>query len=41
MMINNIICSVEKFFNLFASWLSFDSYDWAWCPVENRNHIDF
>ncbi len=37
--INRIFSVVEEVMNLFASWLSFNAEEWAWCPVKVDNRI--
>ncbi len=36
----NIFNFAQKVLGLFASWLTFESREWAWCPVRVNNRID-
>ena len=40
MNINLIFNYIAEIMNLFASWLSIDNKEWAWCPVRVNNRSD-
>lgn len=37
---NAIFNFISEVMNLFASWLSFNTKEWGWCPVRVDNRFD-